>query len=152
MLVDVRPASAQSEASFDADVERPTVFHIVGPLICRNCLISQARWLKDQGVAKQHLAAVNVETKTAERFALHNDSALVSDIVTVVPIRKASAMYASITSFTKDISSNRILGILVVLPDGTGEFFEYTSSFGDNGKILPNVATRLNSLLGRTSN
>lgn len=100
----------------------------------------------------QHLATINVETKTAERFVLHNDSALVSDIVTVVPVKKASATYASITPFTKDISSNRILGILVVLPDGTGEFFEYASSFGDNGKILPNVASRLRNLLGRTSN
>lgn len=152
MLVDVRPASAQSEASFDADVERPTVFHIVGPLICRNCLISQARWLKDQGVAKQHLAAVNVETKTAERFVLHNDSALVYDVVAVIPVKKKSEMYTSVALFTKDISSNRILGILVLLPDGSGQFFEYASSFGNNGKILPNVAKRLSGLLGRPSN
>jgi len=128
------------------------VVHIVGPLICRNCLLSQARYLKDLGITAQYLAAVNVETRTEERFVLHNDSALVRDIIAVLPVKKKSTQYALIEPFMKNITSNQALGILVILSDGSGQFFEYASSFGDNGKILPNVATRLRDLLGRTSN
>lgn len=97
------------------------------------------------------MSAINVETKMEERTILHNDSALVSDIVTVMPIKKKSRTYASIEPFTKNIRSNQTLGILVLLPDGTGQFFEYASSFGENGKILPNTAARLRNLLGQES-
>jgi len=130
-------------------VKRPKVIHLVGPLICRNCLISQTRYIKSLGIGEQYVAAINVETRMEERTILHNDSALVSDIVTVTPIRKKSETYTPIEQFMKNITSNQTLGILVLLPDGTGQFFEYASSFGEHGKILPDVATRLRDLLGR---
>lgn len=127
------------------------VIHVVSPLLCRNCLTSQARYLMSQGVEEQYLAAINVETKTAERFTLHNDSVIVSDIVTVRPVRKTSAIYASIEQFTKNIDRKQTLGILVLLTDGSGQFFEYTSSFGENGKIRPHAGSRLRDLLRRVS-
>lgn len=124
------------------------LIHIVSPLLCRNCLLTQADYLADQGITRQYLAAVNVDTKTAERFVLHNDSVLVSDITTVVPIRKKSPLYASIQAVMKEIIDDRTLGILVLLPDGRGEFFGYTASFDDQRTILPPVAARMRNLLG----
>lgn len=149
MLIDVSVADAQARLRSGEQAGEPKVIHVVGPLICRNCLISQTRYIKSLGIGEQYVAAISVETRMEERTILHNDSALVSDIVTVTPIRKKSETYTPIEQFMKNITSNQTLGILVLLPDGTGQFFEYASSFGEHGKILPDVATRLRDLLGR---